>query len=65
MIRISPSQTQVCSLEPKVTVNHQSCGLTLGPVLPDEYRAAIRKDGRFVGDGPLGIRWSELVVRVT
>jgi hypothetical protein len=47
-----------CPPEHKVTVNHQSCELTVGPGLPDEYRAAIRKGRRFVGAGAreIGVR---------
>ena len=63
--RIPSSQTHVCPPEHKVTVDYQSCGLTLGPGLPDEYRAAIRKGRRFVGAGAREIRCSGLVVRVT
>jgi hypothetical protein len=59
------TKTYVCPLEHEVAINHQSCGLTLGPGLPDEYRAAIRKGGRVVGAGAREIRWSGLVVRVT
>jgi hypothetical protein len=47
--------------EHKVTVNHQSCGLTFGPGFPDEYRTTIRKGDISVADGTLGTRWSGLV----
>ena len=47
------------------TQSPQSPRLTAGRGLPPAYRAAIRRGGRFVGDGLLGIRWSGLVVRWT